>query len=504
MPIPKPAEIQISQMFDLGYNTFFKTRDKKIYRSENINTLGEVPDSSWFTNRIGRFPMSIEDVIKGPNKGDGPDMTGVWTVIRAKSQGITPGFTIKDQQGDVYFIKFDPLKHPQLATSSEVIVTKFFHGFGYNVPENYQAILRPDMLQISPDAKITDEEGRKRSLTAKDIEKIIKRVPRRADGTIQVVASLRLEGSPMGSFKYVGTRSDDPNDVFLHETRRELRGMRVFSAWLNHDDSRSINSLNMYVGEEGKGFIRHNLIDFGSTLGSGSVKPQGHRAGNEYLIEFPPIFRSAMTFGLRDRPWRHVKYKEYPAIGRYEAEYFQPQLWKPEYPNAAFDRMDAADALWATRIVMRFTDEMIRALVKTGQIDDPEAENYLIDTIIKRRDKVIRYYLDQINPLCDFKVAQNSATHELDFVHLGVEAGLSSGESYTYEWHRFDNATEATDAFGGRQSSSASLIPVPAEKSDFLMVRISTIDPDHTNWQGAVRVYIRNTSAPEVVGIERE
>ena len=47
--------------------------------ARNVNTLGEVPDSSWFTNRIGRRPMTIEEIVRGPNTGDGPDTSSNWT-----------------------------------------------------------------------------------------------------------------------------------------------------------------------------------------------------------------------------------------------------------------------------------------------------------------------------------------------------------------------------------------------------------------------------------------
>ena len=52
--------------------------------------------------------MSIEELVRGPNDGDGPDTDQAWTVIGGKSGGITPGFTMRDGRGDVYFVKFDP------------------------------------------------------------------------------------------------------------------------------------------------------------------------------------------------------------------------------------------------------------------------------------------------------------------------------------------------------------------------------------------------------------
>ena len=63
-----------------------------------------------------------------------------------------------------------------------------------------------------------------------------------ADGTYRVVASKGISGKDVGPFRYYGTRPDDPNDIHPHEHRRELRAMRVFGAWLNHDDSRAINT----------------------------------------------------------------------------------------------------------------------------------------------------------------------------------------------------------------------------------------------------------------------
>jgi hypothetical protein len=501
--IPKPRSIELSQLYDILENTFAHPGGNLNQQARNVNTLGEVPDSSWFTNRIGLYPMALEQLARGPNQGNGPDRSASWTIIRAKSQGITPGFTIQDGQGDTYFIKFDPRKYPQLSTSAEVISTKFFYAFGYNVPENYLAFIKRDQLKLDPNAQVTGRDGKKRKMIEPDIDALLDKVPKRPDGTIQVVASLKLPGEPVGPFKYYGTRSDDPNDIFPHEDRRELRGLRVFSAWLNHDDSRSINSLDMYVTKANRNYIEHYLIDFGSTLGSGSVDIQDPRAGNEYLFEKSPTLKSAVTLGLWDRPWRRVQYPDYPAIGRFEASFFRPELWRPEYPNPAFDRMQSEDAFWATRTVMRFTNEMIRALVQTGQISDPKAENYLVETLIGRRDKIIRYYLGQINPLDDFRLATGETT-TLNFKNLGVEAKISTVNSYEYQWFRLDTQQNALEPLSAIQSISTPSLPLPQDTSPYLVVRIRTLSADQEKWKKKVDVFIRNGSNKAVVGIKRE
>ena len=83
-----------------------------------------------------------------------------------------------------------------------------------------------------------------------------------------------------------------------------------------------------------------------------------------------PIFKASISLGIWDRPWRHVKYPDYPAIGRFEGDFFKPEVWRPEYPNPAFERMLPADAFWAVRIINRFSDDMIRAIgLDTPSID---------------------------------------------------------------------------------------------------------------------------------------
>jgi hypothetical protein len=493
-PAPAPSPIKASYVYDLIKNT--RHKDKvPLSTAVNINTLGEVPDSSWFTNRIGIRDLSKDELLRGPNQLNGPEK-GTWTIIEAKSQGVSPGFTIRDSKGEIYFIKFDPKNSPQLATSAEVVATKFFHTFGYNVPENYIALMHVDQLKIGSEAIITDENGQKRPMRKSDIKVILSKVPM-LDGAVQVVASRKISGELLGPFKYRGTRSDDANDIFAHEDRRELRGMRIFAAWLNHDEPTAINTLDSYQGQSGQGFVKHYLIDFGSAFGSDSVRPNDRRSGNEYEIEWGPILKSAFTLGFMDRDWRTIHYPEYPSVERFESQYFQPEKWKPDYPNPAFNRMLPDDAYWATKIVMRFTDDIVTSIVNAGQYENPGAEDYVIRTLIERRNKIVNYYLSLLPPLDNFRWNADN----LQFKNLGSNIGTVTG--YRYQWFRLNNGSEKLEPVGEPATVTNPLIPVTLIDGDYLMTRIEPVGSSIPGWNKKVDVYLRR-SDKIVVGIERQ
>src|SRR5687768_5154391 len=51
-------EQELSQSYDFLENTFTLKGDRRDIRALNVNTLDEVPDSSWFKNRIAHRPLS--------------------------------------------------------------------------------------------------------------------------------------------------------------------------------------------------------------------------------------------------------------------------------------------------------------------------------------------------------------------------------------------------------------------------------------------------------------
>ncbi len=510
--IPTPKKFTVADYYDFLENTFFRAGDKTRKRALNINTLGEVANSNWFTNRHGMHAMSLEELVRGPDRG-GPTQEKKWQVVRNKQGGITPGFRIQDATRTTYQLKFDPLSNPEMATAAEVICTKLFHAIGYFVAEDYIVSFSRNQIELSPKAEFVDLVGKVRPMTDRDVNQILSHAYQGNDGRYRTVASKFIPGKLAGEYRYYGTRPDDPNDIFPHEHRRELRGLRVFSAWLNHDDSRSVNTFDTLISENGRQFIRHYLFDFGSTLGSASLFAQKPRAGNEYLWEPGPTFKSIFTLGLWVRPWIKVTYPQYPSIGNFEADFFEPQKWKPEYPNPAFDNLADDDAFWAARIVMAFTDDQLRAIVKTGKLSDARAEAYLTECLIKRRDKVGRYWLNQVNPLDEFQVRGNEVL--FDNAATRFLKSVAEAESYQIQWHQFDNRKETLQPTGPKAAVTRKPLSIPAEAFDgpadgdsgarYAMLEISSQSSRHPKWARPVRVYLRKQAGQtSVVGVERD
>ena len=390
-----------------------------------------------------------------------------------------------------------------------MIGTRLFHAFGYHVPETWIVYVRREQIRVDPEATIKLLYYKPRRMTEADLDKLVESRAQLPDGRIRVVASRAVPGTVVGRAKFYGTRPDDPNDVIPHENRRDLRGYGVMSAWLNHDDSRSVNTLDAWTTESGRRYIKHYKQDFSSILGSGSDwrrqnAPQDPRGGNEYIVDFPPMLKTGASLGLWNRPWHSIEYDVYPQVGAIESERFDPDAWVPEFPNMAFLSMLPEDAFWAARIVSRFTDELLRAVVDEADLRAPAAEEHLVRTLIERRDKVTARYFSKLNPLADFRVEATDGSAAVVFTNYGEDRQLATVEAYEYEWFRYDNQTRQTEPIGAVRRATARSLPLPPERPEYLMVRVRTLAAGQPAWKKAVEVFVHTAGEPRVVGVDRE
>jgi len=508
----QPARISLSDMYDRFGHMFHDFGESPIGTDVvNVNTLDEVPDSAWFTNRHAVRRLSLDELRRGPNRGEGPDPGTTWTVFASKSQGLTPGFEIRDEKGDRYVIKLDPVDIPELSSAAEVIATKIYYALGYHVPENYIVRYDPKRFEIEPGTTVEDQFGDEAPLTDWRFQRMIRRVPRLPDGTMRVTASKYIPGLPVGPFRYYGTRSDDPNDIFPHEDRRELRGLRLVAAWTNHDDTRAHNTQDTWVEENGRHYIRHYLLDFGSTFGSGSVVMQYPELGFSYWLDTEQVKRNMLGFGFVVPTYRHVEWPDFPeyqAVGRWESTYFDPEGWRGNYPNPAFVRMTPRDAFWAAKLIMSFTPEELRAIVEMGQYSDPKLTAYFLQVLLERQEKCGRFGFSRVNPLDDFRVDGN----RLEFANLSERYGFVDGSTtYRVSWSTYDNRRDTARLIGEPTTQSETRVALQ-QRTDaetggelFLRVEIHSLHQDHPEWEKAVHVYLRkNGSGYDVVGIDRE
>ncbi len=497
---------EISLIYDASINLFGRPGLSDVARAENINTVDEVPDSNWYTNRA---PIGPDEMRRGVNDDAGPAQ-GKW-LVSGKSNGVSPGFTITDERGRRYFIKFDPPGQPELGTGAEAVVTRLFHAVGYYVPQVNLGVLRRQDLMVGPSATVRLPNGTRRRMTDADIEEQLARAERNPDGAYRVSLASAVEGKPLEGFKYEGTRPDDPNDVVPHENRRELRGLRVFSAWLNHTDAKAINSMDSLISDNGRAVVRHHLFDFNATLGSAGIGLRDPRDGYEYLAELGAAGRALPALGLNVRRWMTIGYPELRGIGRFESKAFRPEEWRPRVPNPAYVRSRPDDTFWAARKLMRLTEPQIRAAVQAGGYTNPQSEKYLGDVLLERREKIGRVWLTAVNPVTDPMLAADGT---LTFRNAAVDHGFADGPAaYDVTWYRFDNATGQSAHLGTSKSDpsgSTGSVTVKAESGiqdaggAFVRVNISAADPMHPSWAHPVHAYFRRAAGEwKLVGFDR-
>jgi hypothetical protein len=349
-------------------------------------------------------------------------------------------------------------------------------------------------------------------MTAADMADMLGRVGRRPDGSYRGLLSKYLPGVPVGGFPQEGVRADDANDVIPHEDRRDLRGARVLFAWLNHVDIKEDNFVDSWVEDPatpGKGHLRHNLVDFGNSLGIFGWKTD-KTAGFTHLYDGSDGVKSLVAFGLWQRPWEAVQPSGLPAVGNLDSVHFDPAGWQPRYPWAPFERFDRFDGFWAARILMRFTPAHIAVAVDEGRYSDPRSAAHVTRALIERQRKLGRHHLAQVSALDGFQVESSGGAARLCFqdllaVHFGDgEPALLAGtrhEARAWDFLGRRLPLEARVA-GGRQGC-VERVPLADHSDGYTIIDVATQRSDGSRQRVLVHVARAPGGGPRVIGVRR-
>ncbi|MCU0692601.1 MAG: hypothetical protein MUF54_14470 [Polyangiaceae bacterium] len=406
----------------------------------NVNAVDEVPDSSWFTNRIGREAMTVADVVAGPC-AQGPALDpnapdGSWVVDEGKANGANLGFRIKDASGQRYMLKTDDDVQPERASGATTISARLYHAAGWRAPCDTVVYFRPALLQLEPGLTVTDNTGVTRPLNQARLDQMLALAPKR-NGLLRMVASRWLAGRPLGPFRYEGVRHDDPNDVIVHEDRRDLRGAKLLAAWVNHFDAREQNSMDVWLADReddpssAPGVVHHYYLDFGDCLGSEwEWEGISKRLGHAHYFDFGYTLEDFVTFGIVTRPWDEAKRSAQGDIfGFFNVEQFDAEKWRPGYPNPAFGRMTEHDGAWAARIIARFTPSQLRGIVQAADFTDPRHTEFIHRVLLGRQHRILQRYLAKLSPLSLFEM---KGTSRLCATDLAWTSGAFSEAKFAY------------------------------------------------------------------------
>jgi hypothetical protein len=457
-------------------------------RARDINSIEEVPDSSWFTNRIGVRDMSLDELRAGPTTSESPFDNLPWTITGSKKGGMGLGFEFEDARGAKYILKLDGPNQPEMETGAHIIVNRVLHAVGYNVPEDYLGMVARSDLQLAPSAHMKPAE-----LDAK-----LGHLSRATDGRLRVLASRIVRGTPIGPYAREGKRGDDANDMIAHEQRRSLRGQYAIFSWLNHIDVQEDNTLDAYVD----GYVVHYLIDFGEALGVMGHELRWQTPGHAYRIDLGLGARELFSFGLVKRRWDGLRQPPIPGIGLFDAEHYDPGSWRSNSPYWPLEDKDRFDAFWGAKLVMRFSREQLAAIIEAAQYSDPRASQYMLDTLVARQRATARYWFDRVAPLDAFAFDANGLafTDLMLAYHLRADPTRYWIETFDRNGRRLSERTVIAPADGAVRIDDVALSPAA---DGYTIVRVHVVRNTLAMPPVDVHVARDNAGQARVIGFRR-
>ncbi len=515
-----PAAFYSSYSWDGADNAVFRPfAEFWLFRAAeeawNVNAMDEVPSSSWYQNRLAVRSMGPAEVARGACADDW-DMPEPWTIVGGKPDGANPGFQIRDGNGVRYLMKTEGHLQPERPAAADVIGAEIYHAAGYWVPCNRVVVFGRDALVRDPEATIRRTTGTEEPLEERHVDEVLAQATLMPDGRFRASISQFIDGRPISPWRYYGTRAGDPNDVIPHEHRRELRGMYLLSAWTDHIDARQENTLLawMETGEDGSGHTRHYMIDFGDCFGIIHAWDNlARRFGHSGYLDFAHMGGDLFSLGLVDRPWYHADLGlSGVTFGYYDERRFVADRWRPGYSNNAYDRATERDNAWTARIIARFGDDHIDAMVRTGQFSDRVVEAELSRILRGRRDKILERYLTRLSPLTWPRVDRTESGQEVCLQDVALASGIRSSRSRYYRATAFrGDALTPVAVEAPRQAEPHEVcVPLPdldgasADAPEYLVLDlVATSAERETTYPARLHFYLPGGGPAELVGFER-
>lgn len=350
----------------------------------DVNALDEVPRSSWYQ------PPGPELVLQDPPIVDeGPPALPV-TLVPDLPRANDYGICVIDARGVRYELRRDDADRPEMKTSAAVIASRLIRQFGLLTPETHVVFLSPsDFASYRPDLP---DSG-----LPEAVRRFLSRGPPSVDGRYRMSAARWPVGVDVGVSESFGVRGDDPNDVIPHRNRRTLRALKVLGAWLAIARINPRKTRDVYVGDPGRGHLRHYLVGLEDALGAGSVVKPGKKGGLRTDLGGGTGF-NLLTFGLWPGTDSPPTQRRMLAVGNM-GEDVSPGTFKASPPYAPIGHFQASDGYWAAKRIAAIPLKQIVSAVHAARILDSSARRELLRLIVARRQRVVAYWYGQVTPV---------------------------------------------------------------------------------------------------------
>ncbi|HEX9100934.1 MAG TPA: hypothetical protein VF997_01955, partial [Polyangia bacterium] len=284
---------------------------------------------------------------------------------------------------------------------------------------------------------------------------------------------------------------------------RDLRGFGTFAAWVDDIDTIDLNTLDSYVGEAGHGHVEHYQLDLGGSFGAFAALPKLYWMSDQSYFQFDRVFGSLAGLGFVPHRWESRRWQrkrealvdQYPEFGGFSAEHFEPRKWRPIVDTPPFVRQTDRDRYWGARRVAAFSRDELHGAVAAARYR-PEAADYLIETLWRRREAIARDGFSRVAPLDHFRVEGD----RLCFTDLWVRAGLGGNAATDYRAREGD---AVVDVRHGSDGSGAACVALP-RKGGYRVVELAALRPGERHFGPTVAVHlVAHEGGARVVGVIR-
>ncbi len=386
IPVPRATERDGNRFYfhsTVSYPRYRLPYGPRMGLAADVNALDETVASTFYTPRLARGAVTPEDVGRGPGETAPVPPLSVYDTL----EGQRRGFLARDARGRRYYVGLDPPGYPGLESAAAAVSSRLLWAFGLNAPEQHAFYFRRDELRLDATA------------SASELEAALAGSAAPVEGRYRAGATGIPDGLLLGPFSPSGVRKDDSNDRIPHQNRRALRSLRVLGAWLNWTEIEPRQTMDIYEGAPGRGFVRHYLALLYETLGARTVGSDRDKDVDDRYLTAAQVAESLFTFGLRVQPWEKVGPTPWVDVGVYGSEAFSFESWRETSGYAPIRDSRPSDDYWAAKVLARFTPDHLRAAVAAGAFSEPAAADHVLQTLLERRRGIVDAAFSRVTPV---------------------------------------------------------------------------------------------------------